>query len=188
MIMASRRKAAKQEAPQTIEEAVTLIEEHRDLLDKADDLAADAMVAIGQIEATRDAFSAPIKARADVIFRQLRAWWGVAAPAVTDGKRKSIQLAGCIIGERTGMPKLKLDGTSEAVLAEHLADLGMGVLLRISTKLDKQAAIKSILVNDELGQLLLWLGASTVQQEEFFIDRPRKDPEPERVPVEEADA
>jgi len=167
----SRRKAPKQEAPQTIDEAVGLIAEYRDLLDVTDRLKLDTDSSIAQIEAARDEAVAPLDQRAKDIFRQLRAWWAVAAPAMTDGKRKSVLLAGCKIGERTATPSLKHDGMKAESLVDQLADLGLSELLRISTKLDKQACIAAISDNDELGQLLLWLGARNYQSEEFFIDR-----------------
>ena len=80
----SRRKAPKQEAPQTIDEAVALLAEYRDTADKIDELKADAASAIAKIEAARDEFAAPLDQRLKDVFRQLRAWWGVAAPSLTD--------------------------------------------------------------------------------------------------------
>ena len=182
---ASRRKAPKQEAPQTIEEAVAQVAEYRDLLDKAEEIKAEADSSIAQIEAHRDSFIAPLKVRADGLFLQLRAWWAVAAPAMTDGKRKSIDLAGCTIGERTTPRALKHKGMKAEELIDGIAELGQAELLRLTTSLDKQACIRAITAGDELGQLLLWLGASTEQKEEFFIDRPRKDADPETVDVAE---
>jgi phage host-nuclease inhibitor protein Gam len=182
----SRRKAPKLEAPQTIDEAVALIAEYRDLLDKTDELKLDADSAIAKVLAARDEFVAPLDQRAKDIFRQLRAWWGVAAQALTEGKRKSVALAGCKIGERTTTPALKHDGIKVDTLIEELADLGLSELLRISTKLDKQACIAAITDNTELGQVLVWLGARNQQLEEFFIDRvERKDTAPQAVAVEE---
>jgi len=170
----SRRKAPKLEAPQTIEEAVAQIVEYRDILDKVEELKLDAATAIAKIEGARDEFAAPLDQRAKDLFRQLRAWWGVAAPSLTEGKRKSITLAGCKIGERTSTPALKHDGIKADALIDELAELGLDELLRMSTKLDKQACIAAISDNTELGQVLIWLGARNHQAEEFFIDRAEK--------------
>ena len=68
------------------------------------------ILAIAAIMAARDGFVAPLDQRAKDIFKQLRAWWGVAAPALTEGKRKSVIIAGCKIGERTSTPALKHEG------------------------------------------------------------------------------
>jgi phage host-nuclease inhibitor protein Gam len=184
---APRRKAPKQEAPQTVEEAVAKIAEYRDLVDKQEELKTDAASSIALIETARDEFIAPVKVRADDIFLQLRAWWGVAAPAMTDGKRKSVELAGCVIGERTTPPSLKHKGMKAADLIGDLADIGMGELLKVTTTLDKQACIRAIKEGNELGQLLLWLGASNHQADEFFIDRAgKKAADPEIVDIPDA--
>lgn len=185
----ARRKAPKQEAPQTIEEAVAMIAEYRDLLDKTDELKFDADSSVATIMAARDEFVAPLDQRAKDLFRQLRAWWAVAAPALTEGKRKSVTLAGCKIGERTSTPSLKHDGMKPESLVEQLADLGLAELLRISTKIDKQACIAAISDNTELGQVLIWLGARNHQTEEFFIDRAeQRDTAPQPVEIDEVAA
>ncbi len=180
-----RRKAPKQEAPQTIDEAVSLIAEYRDTADKIDELKADASSSIAKIEAARDEFAAPLEQRLKDLFLRLRAWWSVAAPAMTDGKRKSITLAGCTIGERKTPPSLKHDGMKVGDLVAQLATLGMDELVKLTLSLDKQACIKAISAGDELGQLLLWLGARNHQAEEFFIDRPDRKDAPEQIAVEE---
>jgi phage host-nuclease inhibitor protein Gam len=169
-----RRKAIKQEAPQTLEKAIALIAEYRDLTDAVEGLKLDAASAIAQIEATRDQSAKPLELRAVEIFRQLRAWWGVAAPEMTEGKRKSIALAGCMIGERTTPPSLKLiKGVTQESLIEKLRQKGLTAYLRITHKLDKPAAIKALQADGDDAKLLSELGASTSQVEEFFIDWPK---------------
>lgn len=183
----SRRKAPKQEAPQTIADAVVLIAEYRDILNKTDELKLDADTSIAAIMAVRDGFVAPLEQRAKDVFRQIRAWWAVAAPSLTEGKRKSVTIAGCKIGERTSTPALKHDGIKADALVESIAELGLSELLRITTKLDKQACIAAISDNTELGQVLLWLGARNHQAEEFFIDRAEQKEAPTQpVEIEEA--
>jgi len=168
-----RRKAPKQEAPQTLEQAIALISEYRDIADALGGLALEADNAIAQISAAHDAQAKPLELRNVEIFKQLRAWWGVAASELTDGKRKSIPLAGCTIGERTTPPALKLTGITADALVAKLDEAGLDALLRRTTKLDKPTAIKAILAEDEIGQLLIEMGASTRQVEEFFIDWPK---------------
>jgi phage host-nuclease inhibitor protein Gam len=63
---------------------------------------------------------------------------------MTEGKRKSISLAGCNIGERTTPPALKPKGITQEGLVEKLLDLGLKTYLRITHKLDKPAAIKAL--------------------------------------------
>lgn len=168
----SRRKATAQQAPQTLEQAIALIGHYRDLVDKVE--AQDK-------------------------FRQLRAWWAVAAPELTGGKRKSVQLAGMLIGERTTPPALKLTkGTKPQEIVDALIDQFHDEYVIISTKLDKAAIIKLLRLqldeaatDPETLELLSHreilteeLKLSVSQKEEFFIDRPGKPAGPEVVPDE----
>lgn len=171
-----RRTAPKIEAPQTLEAAMALIAEYRDIGDAVEHLNIDASTSIAKIEAARDAFAKPLELRAAHIFEQLRAWWAVAAPELTQGKRKSVALAGCSIGERTSPPALKLRKVKMAELVANLLSRKMSGFLRTSHKLDKPNAIKAILAADADGLVLSEIGAVVVQGEEFFIDWPKPKP------------
>jgi len=171
-----RRTAPKIEAPQTLDAAIALIAEYRDLGDTVEQLNAEASASIAKIEAVRDAAAKPLEVRAAHIFEQLRAWWAVAAPELTQHKRKSIALAGCNIGERTSPPALKLRKVKMADLITKLLAKGMTGFLRTTHKLDKPNAIKAIQLGDKDGLTLSDLGAVVAQGEEFFIDWPRPKP------------
>lgn len=191
----SRRKAPKQLAPQTLEAAISLLAEYRDTADLIDDLEAEAARAIAAIKTEFDTQAASRKLRLGEMFLQLRAWWAVAAPELTDGKRKSIELAGALIGERTTPPALKLPkGTKAEEVVERLLSALAGEYLVTTNKLDKQAIIKALRVNaavmdpvedivflHELAVLRDKLGLTVEQREEFFIDRPAKEPAVEQV-------
>lgn len=202
-----RRKSPRQDAPQTIGQAIALLDEYRDTTARIAQLAADARAAIGQIEAARDAFAKPLEARAVDIFRQLRAWWAVAAPELTGGKRKSMPLAGCIIGERTAPPALKLPKGKKVndIVAELLDTFG-GTFIVTTNKLDKPAIIKALRqtivlegdgseLTDEqariLGEISILrgeIGLEATQAEDFFIDLPGRDPATQTVSADGSDA
>lgn len=171
-----RRTAPKIAAPQTLEAAIALIAEYRDLGDKVEELNLETSAAIARIEAERDTFTKPLEVRAALIFEQLRAWWAVAAPELTQNKRKSIALAGCNIGERTSPPALKLRKVKVADLIAKMLAKKMTGYLRITHKLDKPNAIKAIQSGNKDGLALGELGAVVVQGEEFFIDWPKPKP------------
>jgi phage host-nuclease inhibitor protein Gam len=185
----TRRKAPRQLAPQTIEEATTLLGRYSEILTSVETLRADADAAIAQIEAVRDTLVAPIEEEAKSIFLQLRAWWGVAGGELTEGKRKSHELAGCVLGERTTPPSLAIGKmkTAEAVAAlyrravelrdeaEQRAEAAAEAdrirkLVRTKMELDKPAILRELASND-LGPTIVALGFSSRQKEEFFIDR-----------------
>lgn len=182
-----RRKAPKQAAPQTLDQAIALIGEYRDLNAAIEELHLDASTAIAKIEAARDGFAKPFEVRAVEIFRQLRAWWAVAAPEMTEGKRKSIALAGCTIGERTAPPALQLPkGRKAEEIVNVLLDKLAGEYIVTRHKLDKPAIIKALRIDvtamdpvedalflHERNVLTDDAGLTVKQAEEFFVDWPK---------------
>lgn len=188
--MAPRRKAARIDAPATLEQAITTIAEYLNLAAGVDDIRASADASIRTIEHHRDETIKPVEARMKDLFIQLRTWWAVARDDLTDGKRKSVELAGAVIGERTGMPALKLPKgmkTDEAVaflkqLAIQYPGLGEDAcaLLRTKVDLDKPPIIKLLTNTTSVGPEVAALrgaGFSTEQKEEFFIDRAAAKPD-----------
>ena len=190
--MAPRRKAASIEAPQTIQEATRLIAQYLELGANVDETRAAADASIREIEAVRDETIAPTEARMKDIFMQLRTWWTVARNDLTEGKRKSIQLAGALIGDRITPPALKLPKGAKVqdlidkVLAEFAGDF-----LITKHALDKAEIVKTLrmtldatdpadmLARDEQRRLSEKIGFSWGQKEEFFIDRAAKaEPDP----------
>jgi phage host-nuclease inhibitor protein Gam len=207
----ARKKAPRQEAPQNLEEATALAERYIYLLDMIDVERNAAQVAVDRIIADRAKAILPKEEEAKAIFRQLRPWWAANRDELTDGKRKSIELAGAQIGERTSTPALALpkgltlDGFTNWLLGRKLVSL-----IRTKHTVDKPACIKALRTLDReppafdgsnaehlefieqnaLGEALADIGASVTQKDEFFIDRIAKQPEgTEAVDVEsEGDA
>jgi phage host-nuclease inhibitor protein Gam len=186
----SRRKAPAQLAPQTLEQAIALLSEYRDIVDTIDELGEERDRAIARIKGGYDEFAVPLDQKAKELFRQLRAWWAVASPELTEGKRKSIELAGVMIGERTTPPALVLPkgSSAEAIVDDLLKWLG-GDYVITTHKLDKQTIIKALRAAafeadpretdevqfaHELRILREELKLTVGQKEEFFIDRPAK--------------
>lgn len=159
----TRRKAPRQQAPQTIEEAAGLLGKYAGMLTEVEQLRADADAAIAEIQAARDAALAPIEEEAKAIFLQLRAWWGVAGDTLTEGKRKSHELAGCILGERTTPPSLKMPGKVEEC-AVKLLSAGLAEFCRIKAEVDKPAVLKALGSWPELERLLRDAGADDYEQ------------------------
>ncbi len=175
-----RRKSTPQAAPSTLPEAIAIIERYLGLLGIEAEAAADADKAIQTIQATRDELVAPIRAEANDLFLQLRAWWAVAGAELTGGKTKSTELAGAIIGERTTTPSLRLPRGMKvedaAAFIKSLADSFPGVepLVRIKTELEKPAIIKLLRSSAAVGPVVDKIreqGFAVAQREEFFIDR-----------------
>ncbi len=188
----ARKKAPKQDAPQTIEEATALAARYIELLDIIDMHQVDAQKSIDMIVAVRDQVVKAIEDEAKAIFRQLRPWWASNKADLTGGKRKSIELAGALIGERTGTPALGLPkGTTLGRFVEWLVSRDLFALIRTKHSVDKQACIQALRELDKpapdlgasdgeviahrltraLGEQLAEKGATITQKDEFFIDR-----------------
>lgn len=194
----ARRKAPPQSAPSTLPEAIAIIERYLGIDAEIAALAADADTAIATIQSARDTLIAPLKAETDDLFLQLRAWWAVAAPDMTKGARKSIELAGALIGERTTPPALKLPKgmTTNDAIKGLLEWLG-GDFVVTSNRLDKPAILRALRAEEGVEDpdddaVLIWhrkvlvekLGLIADQREEFFIDRAApKEPTPDVVDV-----
>lgn len=188
----ARKKAPKQTAPQTIEEATALAGRYIELLDIIDQHKLDAQKSIDVIVAVRDQVVTAVEDEAKDIFRQLRPWWSSNKDELTGGKRKSIELAGALIGERTGTPALGLPkGTTLGRFVEWLISRDLFALIRTKHSVDKQACIRALRELDKpepaigasdgeviaqglvraLGEQLAEKGATITQKDEFFIDR-----------------
>jgi phage host-nuclease inhibitor protein Gam len=175
-----RRKTAALDAPQSTEAATLLIGSYAEVITGIEEMRAAADHAIAQIEANRDAQIAPLDIEAKDLFRQLSRWWSVASDDVTGGVRKSVIIAGCMIGIRTATPSLKLpSGMNETGLLNWLlAQASAGarwaeVCIRRTEKIDKQTIIK-VLRLDAPSMATMALkdhGLDTKQPEQFFIDR-----------------
>lgn len=178
--MAPRRKAASINAPATITEATAAIARYLTLAAKVEEAKADADASLRAIEAARDDLVAPVEAELRDLFMQIRTWWTVARDDLTQGKRKSIELAGAILGDRTTPPSLKLP---KGVKAEDAVRLLRGIadafpaaqdLLRQKVDIEKPAVLRLIaqVTNPSpIRQRILELGFAAAQKEEFFIDR-----------------
>lgn len=166
-----RRKAPQKILPQTVDEAVALATRYLELSMSIEQLKADADASIAQIQAARDAMILPVKQDVDRIFSDLRDWWSVAGPEMTKGKRKSIEIGGCIIGERTPPPSLRHPGVTADALIDALERLELDHFLRVKTSLDKPLILSALRSGDDLGDALAALGLKVEQRDEFFIDR-----------------
>lgn len=176
--MTKRRKLAPVEAPKTLDEAIGCVVRYVEIDTGLEKLEADAKEAIAKIKAVHDATAEPLKQEMNTILARLRNWWAVAADVLTDGKRKSHQLAGCTIGLRWTPPKVSCKGRTDALAAVALNDAGLVRFIRVTIAPDKEA-IYAALANQEtdeqkaLAKQLKDLGFSFSQREEFFVARPQ---------------
>lgn len=190
----ARRKSTVLNAPTTIEEATALLAEYATTAAAIEEARAEADSAIAAIEGARDMLCKPHEERLKDMFNQLRAWWAVAGDHVTNGKRKSTEIAGCVLGIRTTTPALKLPSkiTSEDLIAQLIEWDQGDEFLTTTVKLNKPAIISTLRGTDGYAktELAETYGFTVTQKDEFFIDRVKRDQpaDPDVVPAEEAAA
>lgn len=181
----TRLRSPAQRAPQTTGQATELLARYSALDAQLAAHEAERQREIAGINAAADALVVPIAAKLRDIVKTLKPWWAASIDALTDGKRKSIELGGCVVGYRISPRKVthpygRDDAAVEVVRASPYAQQ----VLRVSYSLDKPAILKLLesqgsedlrIDGDEIAdtdpESLAALGFASKQTEEFFVDR-----------------
>jgi len=169
----SRRKASAAPAPTSTAEATLMMGEFVQIeRDKAlERLSAEA--AIDRIKAQRDQRLAELEAEAKPLFAGLKAWWEAGGKDELAKGKRSAELGGGKIGIRLTPPAVKFQrGVKPADVIAWLRDLRWARakdFLRTKIDLDKQAVIKAVSADEEIGDRFA-AHLFVVQTDEFFID------------------
>ena len=111
----------------------------------------------------------PLLAEREQLREKLAPWWRSAADELTEGKRKSIELGGCIIGTATGKESLGMPA-EQAEAKTALAKTRWGkLLLKVTTSFDKRAITKAL--GGSQAEKLKALGFAIVPGDEEFVLR-----------------
>lgn len=178
--MAKRRKAAAVDAPQTMAEALALADRYVALEQAAARAQAFLDKQIADAKSTHAITMETIEPQMQTAFVGLRAWYAANAAELTKGRRRSIELGPIVLGERTGMPALKLPkGMKVKAALTWLKGLRWSDktrYIRTKEEIDKQAIIKALNADEDADPVLrtakvqfMGAGFQAVQAEEFFI-------------------
>ena len=128
--------------PRTVDQATDLAKEFADLDRQVAEIEADRTASIADVNSRCDRASNELIRRREAAAGKLQAWWTKAGPKLTEGKRKSIELGGCMIGSRAGAVSLGTPENEKAVLAQMLKLRWAKNLLRVAVGFDKKAILK----------------------------------------------
>ncbi len=165
----TRVRSAAQRAPQTIEAATDLAGRFAELDAQLAKIEADRQDELAKINGAADAAIVPIVAKLKDIAKQLKPWWAAHFETLTDGKRKSIELGGCMLGYRVSPPKVTFAHGTDEDGARLLKRDGHDALVREKISLDKPAVLKAL--DGEHGDALREAGFGMSQREDFFLER-----------------
>lgn len=156
--------------PRSAKGAQALCERFATIEGEVEDIENTRNAAIAAANALADAQLEPLIAEREQITEKLEPWWTKEGPAMTAGKRKSIEHGGCLIGTRTGKEKLGYAGKPAELVALMKDKRWARELLRVSTSLDAKAITAAL--DGRHGTKLKELGFVIVPGEEtFFVQR-----------------
>jgi len=156
--------------PRSTAAATALLERFAVLQGDIELIEAERGQAIAEANAEADKVAAPLLTERDRLYELLAAWWPGVAEQLTEGKRKSIELGGCLIGSRQGKDSLAVAGDEEKIVSALQRKDWAEDLLKTKVSLDKVAVLKSL--DGVYAKPLAKLGLSRKAGEEtVFVER-----------------
>ena len=156
--------------PRSKDAAAQLCERYAVLAGEAAEIEAQRNERIAEANAAADAELVPAREEMAEIEAKLAPWWAKASAELTEGKRKSIELGGCIIGSRAGRASLAIAGEEQDVIDILSALRWAKPFLRVRTSLDRTATLKGL--DGKHSKALAELGIERDEGEEtFFVQR-----------------
>ena len=156
--------------PQTAEQATALLDSYATLERRLAQIEADRADAIAKINAPADALALPLVDERKAIVEALRPWWAAAAPELTKGKRKSIELGGCKIGTRTAAERVEFALGDDKLALKAVEDQPFkGKVTQTKRVLDKAAVAVLLKGKSAAGAALTALGFRLGGGEETFF-------------------
>ena len=153
--------------PNSVKAATGYAERFAELDGAIGDIEAERNRTIAAANAAADLLAEPLLAERDAIREKLAAWWPLVAAALTQGKRKSIELGGCLIGSRAGRASLAIEGEPKLVAAALEKHQWAAPLLRTKIEIDRAAVLKAI--DGAHKRALANLGFRKVEPADVFV-------------------
>lgn len=158
--------------PKSVAAARSLLEHYAELDAALAAIEAERTAGITAANAIADKAAAPLLTSLAQIREKLEPWWRGPAGQQLAGKRKSIELGGCMIGSRLNKPKLvHTFDNDEAALAALVASRFRKATTRTTTSLDKAAIGRLLGASNATSKALAELGFKTDQGDTFILER-----------------
>ena len=156
--------------PRSLPAAQAMLERYAELEDAIVKIGAARDAAIADANAAADGQSRELIAEREQIAAKLEPWWQAAGPALTQGKRKSIELGGCEIGAVKSRATLAVAADEQDVIERLGALRWAKPFLRTKVSIDRVATLKA--VDGSRSAALAELGITRKEgQDVFFVKR-----------------
>ena len=131
--------------PRTLDQATALAARYAALDGERAAAEAQRHVQIGQINAAADVVVTPLVEQMEAIAAKLEPWWAKNAASLIKGKRKSVQLGGCMVGSRAARARLAHGYDSDELAIEALmASRYRSATVQVKYSIDRAATLKLI--------------------------------------------
>ncbi|MET0181097.1 MAG: host-nuclease inhibitor Gam family protein [Novosphingobium sp.] len=156
--------------PRSTKAATELLERYAELDGQVAGIEANRTRLLARANARADAAAAGLIAERALIRDKLEPWWQEAAAELTEGKRKSIELGGCVVGTQASRASLAIAGEEDDVLTLLKTLRWAKPLVRIKYSIDRVATLKAL--DGSHKAALAELGVSRADgKETFFVKR-----------------
>ena len=153
--------------PRSVKGAQPLCERYAEIEDAIARAENDRNAAIAKIDAEADQALEPLLAEKAQLREKLEPWWRADGAALTEGKRKTIELGGCMIGTRSGKESLGMPKDQAAAKAGLGKSRWGKDLLKTVISFDKRAIAKALTGRN--AEALGEMGFSIVPGSEDFV-------------------
>lgn len=158
--------------PRNVEQATELLERVSRLDGDAATIAGDRDAAIAATNAVADALLVPVLDERAAIAGVLEAWWGKDGRSLLSGKRKTLELGGCMIGTKAASLALTFGNSDdfETAVERLRAERWGKPFVRVSHAVDKKA-VKDVVTTAKSvrGEQLKQLGFGTRGGADVFV-------------------
>lgn len=157
-------------AIRTLAAATAALERHAALEGDLDTIEAKRTTAIADANAIADRARQPIDDELAKIDAALAPWWKANSAEHAKGKRKSVELGGCVIGTRSSKDKLAIAGDQDALVEDMRTLRWAKPYVRVTYSIDKTVVLPALA--GKHGEALKSLGFSVEPgADRFFVNR-----------------
>tara|TARA_R110002072_G_scaffold38314_4_gene110900 strand:+ start:8165 stop:8686 length:522 start_codon:yes stop_codon:yes gene_type:complete len=159
--------------PRTVAAATELCERFAELDGQIATIAEGRQADIAAVNARADTAANDLIAERDTLAAKLGAWWGKGGREQAlegQGKAKSVELGGCIVGSKAGRATLQVAGSEDELIDQIKGERWAKPFVRVKTSLDKAQVLKDI--DGRHSVKLAELGFSKAEGvDQFFVKR-----------------